>query len=102
VVWTWSTTAVAREHGVAPDQLEALVDVIRATAEADVACVVKGQDDGSWVVSMRSRGATDLSRVAMVLGGGGHRAAAGYSSTLDLETTMAKLRVQLSQAAPSR
>jgi phosphoesterase RecJ-like protein len=102
VVWTWSTTAEAREHGVAPDQLEALVDVIRATAEADVACVVKGQDDGSWVVSMRSRGATDLSRVAMVLGGGGHRAAAGYSSTLDLETTMAKLRVQLSQAAPSR
>jgi phosphoesterase RecJ-like protein len=95
MVWTWSTAAEARAHGLAPDQLEALVDVVRATAEADVACVVKGQDDGSWVVSMRSRGATDLSRVAMALGGGGHRAAAGYSSTVDLEGTIAQLRATL-------
>jgi phosphoesterase RecJ-like protein len=97
VVWTWSTTAEARQHGVAADQLEALVDVVRATAEADVACVLKGQDDGSWVVSMRSRGATDLSRVAMSLGGGGHRAAAGYSSALDLEATVEQLRAALAR-----
>ena len=95
LVWTWSTAAEAREHGLAPDQLEALVDVVRATAEADVACVLKGQDDGSWVVSMRSRGGTDLARVAMALGGGGHRAAAGYSSRLDLDGTVAQLRAQL-------
>jgi bifunctional oligoribonuclease and PAP phosphatase NrnA len=96
-VWTWSTGAEARTHGLAPDQLEALVDVVRATAEADVACVLKGQDDGSWVVSMRSRGATDLSRVAMSFGGGGHRMAAGYSSGLDLEATVAELRAALAR-----
>ena len=96
MVWTWSTAAEARQHGLAPDQLEALVDVVRATAEADVACVVKGQDDGSWVVSLRSRGATDLTRVATALGGGGHRAAAGYSSFADLDTTVARLRAALS------
>ena len=101
LVWTWSTAAEARAHGLAPDQLEALVDVVRATAEADVACVVKGQDDGSWVVSLRSRGATDLTRVAMALGGGGHRAAAGYSSSLDLEGTLEQLRAQLRAARPS-
>ena len=97
VVWTWSTAAEAREHGLAPDQLEALVDVVRATAEADVACVLKGADDGTWVVSMRSRGATDLSRVAMSLGGGGHRAAAGYSSRHDLAGTVAELFAALRQ-----
>jgi phosphoesterase RecJ-like protein len=97
VVWTWSTAEEARGHGLAPDQLEALVDVVRATAEADVACVLKGQDDGSWVVSMRSRGATDLSRVAMSLGGGGHRAAAGYSSSRDLAGTVAELRAALAR-----
>jgi phosphoesterase RecJ-like protein len=102
IVWTWSTNAEAREHGLATDQLEALVDVVRATAEADVACVLKGQDDGSWVVSMRSRGATDVSRVAMALGGGGHRAAAGYSSTLGLEGTVAELRARLDQVPPER
>jgi phosphoesterase RecJ-like protein len=95
IVWTWSSAAEAREHGLAPDQLEALVDVVRATEEADVACVLKGQDDGSWVVSLRSRGATDLARVAMSLGGGGHRAAAGYSSARDLDGTIAQLRAAL-------
>jgi phosphoesterase RecJ-like protein len=46
-------------------------------------------------VSLRSRGATDLARVAMALGGGGHRLAAGYTSTLDREATMAALRREL-------
>ncbi|GAB3361795.1 DHH family phosphoesterase [Modestobacter lapidis] len=95
LVWTWATVAEARDHGLAGDQLEALVDVIRATREADVACVLKGQDDGSWVVSLRSRGATDVSHVAIELGGGGHRQAAGYTSRLDLPGTIAALRGML-------
>jgi phosphoesterase RecJ-like protein len=95
LVWTWSSTAEAAEHGLRGEQLEALVDVVRATEEADVACVLKGQDDGSWSVSLRSRGATDVARVAMALGGGGHIAAAGYTSTLDRERTIAALRAEL-------
>jgi phosphoesterase RecJ-like protein len=95
LVWTWSSTAEAAEHGLPGEQLEALVDVVRATEEADVACVLKGQDDGSWSVSLRSRGATDLARVAIALGGGGHRAAAGYTSLLDREATVAALRAEL-------
>jgi phosphoesterase RecJ-like protein len=102
LVWAWATTAEARECGLAGDQLEALVDVVRATEEADVAAVVKGQDDGSWVVSMRSRGATDVARVALALGGGGHRAAAGYSSWVDLHSTIAQLRSQLGQVPGNR
>jgi phosphoesterase RecJ-like protein len=95
LVWTWSSTAEAAEHGLPGEQLEALVDVIRATEEADVSCVLKGQDDGSWSVSLRSRGRTDVARVAMALGGGGHRAAAGYTSTEDREATVAVLRTEL-------
>jgi phosphoesterase RecJ-like protein len=101
LVWTWSSAAEAAEHGLAAEQLEALVDVVRSTQEADVACVLKGQDDGTWSVSMRSRGGTDLSRVAIALGGGGHRAAAGYTSTADRETTMARLRAELSSSPSS-
>jgi phosphoesterase RecJ-like protein len=96
LVWTWSSTAEAAEHGLAGEQLEALVDVVRSTEEADVACVLKGQDDGSWSVSLRSRGATDVARVAIALGGGGHTLAAGYSSYVDREATVAALRAELS------
>ena len=95
LVWTWSSTAEAAEHGLPGEQLEALVDVIRSAQEADVACVLKGQDDGTWSVSLRSRGATDVSRVALSLGGGGHRLAAGYSSYLDREKTIEALRREL-------
>ncbi len=98
LVWTWSSTAEAAEHGLAGEQLEALVDVVRATEEADVACVLKGQDDGSWTVSLRSRGGTDLAAVATALGGGGHTLAAGYSSHLDREKTVEALRVELAAA----
>ena len=96
LVWTWSSTAEAAEFGLRGEQLEALVDVVRSTEEADVACVLKGQDDGSWSVSLRSRGGTDLARVAMALGGGGHTLAAGYSSFLDREKTIEALRIELS------
>jgi phosphoesterase RecJ-like protein len=95
LVWTWSSTAEAAEHGLPGEQLEALVDVVRSTQEADVACVLKGQDDGSWSVSLRSRGRTDVARVAMALGGGGHTAAAGYSSYLDRGKTIEALRAEL-------
>ena len=101
LVWTWSTTAEAAEHGLAGEQLEALVDVVRSTEEADVACVLKGQDDGSWSVSLRSRGGTDVARVAMALGGGGHRAAAGFTSLLDREATIAALRSELCSLSAS-
>jgi phosphoesterase RecJ-like protein len=95
LVWTWSSTAEAAEHGLPGEQLEALVDVVRSTEEADVACVLKGQDDGSWSVSLRSRGGTDLASVALALGGGGHTLAAGFTSYDDRESTVARIRAQL-------
>ena len=95
LVWTWSSAAEAAEHGLPGEQLEALVDVVRATEEADVACVLKGQADGAWSVSLRSRGATDVGRVATALGGGGHTLAAGYTSAADRETTLRALRAEL-------
>ena len=95
LVWTWATVAEAGAHGLAVDQLEALVDVVRSAEEADVACVLKGATDGSWNVSLRSRGRTDVAAVAIALGGGGHRMAAGFTSHLDREGTLAAVRARL-------
>jgi phosphoesterase RecJ-like protein len=101
LVWTWSSTAEAAEHRLPGEQLEALVDIVRSTEEADVACVLKGQDDGSWSVSLRSRGGTDVAKVAMALGGGGHVLAAGYSSSVDREKTVEALRRELHDLSAS-
>ncbi len=77
-------TAVAtiedlRRHEQPPYVMEALIDSIRCTAEADVACLLKQMGEQEWAVSLRSKGGSDVSKVAVALGGGGHRLAAGFT-----------------------
>ncbi|MEV6971802.1 bifunctional oligoribonuclease/PAP phosphatase NrnA, partial [Hamadaea sp. NPDC051192] len=50
-----------------------------------------------WSVSMRTRGATDVSRVAVALGGGGHRAAAGFTGHGTPEEIMGRIRDALGE-----
>ena len=79
LVWTAATLDDLARHGQAGYVLEGLIDGIRCTAEAEVVCLLKQVDVDEWAVSLRSRGATDVSRIAIALGGGGHRAAAGFT-----------------------
>ena len=80
VVWTYVTQADFAEARVRPGDTDDVIDVLRTARGPDVAVVLKQQRDGRFKVSMRSRGAHDLSAVAAALGGGGHRLAAGYTS----------------------
>ncbi|GAA2622668.1 DHH family phosphoesterase [Paractinoplanes durhamensis] len=79
MVWTYATQADLARHHQRPYVLDTLIDPIRSVAEADVAVVIKEAPDGSWAVSLRSKGAVDVSQVAVALGGGGHRLAAGFT-----------------------
>lgn len=64
-----------------PEEVESIVDIVRTTAQAEVAAVFKEIEPQHWTVSMRSKSVVDLSVVASAFGGGGHRLAAGYSAT---------------------
>jgi bifunctional oligoribonuclease and PAP phosphatase NrnA len=79
MVWSYATLADLRRHGQRPYVMDALIDPVRSVAEADVSVVVKQVGDGEWAVSLRSKGAVDVSAVAVALGGGGHRLAAGFT-----------------------
>lgn len=79
MVWTWATLADLERYGQRPYVLDTLIDPVRSVAEADVAVIVKEVAPGEWAVSLRSKGAVDVSRVAVALGGGGHRLAAGFT-----------------------
>jgi bifunctional oligoribonuclease and PAP phosphatase NrnA len=95
LVWTYATLADLARYGLRPQVLEPLIDSVRVVAEADVACVCKQLSPDEWSVSLRSRGGTDLSRVAVSLGGGGHRLAAGFTGYGDLDGVLARLRAAL-------
>jgi phosphoesterase RecJ-like protein len=89
LVWTYLTQADLA--GTQMAETDDLIDVVRTAREADVACVLKQQRDGRFKVSLRSKGATDVGSVAQAFGGGGHRLAAGYTSSTGVEETVADI-----------
>ena len=95
LVWTSVSAADLASHRLGLDEIEGVIDVVRLTAEAEVAAVIKQDVDGAWKVSTRSKGNVDVGELCQSLGGGGHRFAAGYTSTGDLDFTVAELRAAL-------
>jgi phosphoesterase RecJ-like protein len=79
MVWTYATLADLERYSQPPYVLDTLIDPVRSVAEADVSVVVKEIAAGEWSVSLRSKGAVDVSGVAVAQGGGGHRLAAGFT-----------------------
>jgi phosphoesterase RecJ-like protein len=91
-VWTVVTQDMLDRHDVTMEEVEGLIDIVRRATEAEVTCVVKEEADGSVRVSLRSLGDVDVRLIAADNGGGGHRFAAGFESTLDIGTVVAKIR----------
>jgi bifunctional oligoribonuclease and PAP phosphatase NrnA len=94
-VWTAVTQDMLRRHDVTLDEVEGLIDIVRRTSEAEVTCVLKEEEDGSVRVSLRSLGEVDVRRIAEANGGGGHRFAAGFTSTLDIPSVVARIQAAL-------
>lgn len=99
LVWTWAGLDDLDRHGQRPYVLEPLIDSVRCTAEADVSCVFKQVALDEWAVSMRSKGRSDVSAVAVALGGGGHRLAAGFTGYGDVADVVDAIRTELDRAS---
>jgi phosphoesterase RecJ-like protein len=94
-VWTAVTQDMLGRHDVTIEEVEGLIDVLRRAEEAEVTCVLKEEVDGTFRVSLRSLGDVDVCRIAESHGGGGHRYAAGFTSSLDVPTIVAGIRAAL-------
>jgi len=95
LVWSFATLADLARHGQHRHVLEGLIDAVRVAEEADVACVLKQAADDEWTVSLRSKGGVDVAAVAVGLGGGGHRLAAGFTGRGALDEVIAVIRTAL-------
>jgi phosphoesterase RecJ-like protein len=67
---------------------------VRRTAEADVSCVLKEAPEGTKV-SLRSVTDFDVTPIAMKFGGGGHRAAAGFTDPRPIPEVLVDIRAEL-------
>jgi bifunctional oligoribonuclease and PAP phosphatase NrnA len=95
LISAYATAAELDQYGQSVQALESFMDVIRTAAEADVACLLKPVGPDEWAVSLRSRGGTDVAAVAVALGGGGHRLAAGFTGRGGAGDVLAAVRERL-------
>jgi phosphoesterase RecJ-like protein len=98
LVWTVVSRADRQRYGLPPDAAEGVIDVVRKADEAEVAAVVREDDNGVYQVSVRSHGRVDVGAVCSQLGGGGHRFAAGFTARDGVAGAMAGLRRSLAAA----
>lgn len=101
-VATWVTNFDLDGFDVGIEETEGLIDLVRRTAEAGVACVCKETAEGIRV-SLRSVSDVDVGTIAAQFGGGGHKYAAGfvapYPVTGVLDGIKAALREQRAAVA---
>uniref|UniRef100_UPI0024BAD84D DHH family phosphoesterase n=1 Tax=Mycolicibacterium poriferae TaxID=39694 RepID=UPI0024BAD84D len=76
------------------EEVESIVDIVRTTRQAEVAAVFKEIKPQLWSVSMRAK-TIDLAAVATTFGGGGHRLAAGYTTSGSAADVVAALQSAL-------
>jgi len=88
------TTADFAAAGAADGETEGVVDSLRSVAGVDVAALVRPRDTNGVRVSLRSEG-FDVSAVAALKGGGGHRQAAGFSADGTVEEVATWLSTEL-------
>lgn len=86
-----ATVGLADSAGLRAEEVESVVDLVRTTAEAEVAAVLKEVAPDRWTVSLRAH-EVDVSAAAARLGGGGHRQAAGLSMGGSADEVLAALR----------
>jgi phosphoesterase RecJ-like protein len=78
VAYSWIDEADLAECGITISETETLIDQVRQLRGVDAVFLVK-ITHGACRVSLRSKGDADVGAVARRLGGGGHRAAAGFT-----------------------
>lgn len=83
VAYSWLTAEDFRATGALPEEAENLIDHVRALGGVEVVFLAKSAE-GEVRCSMRAKGDADVGSVARSFGGGGHRAAAGFTARGEL------------------
>jgi phosphoesterase RecJ-like protein len=95
LAWMYVTRADMERCTARDEDTEGLVNYALGVAGIEVAAFFRELADGRFRVSLRSKGAMDVSAVAARYGGGGHRCAGGCSIDGPLTTATERILAQL-------
>jgi len=85
--------ALLEQFGATHEDLEDVVGALRAVDHCEVAALLKESPDGSYRLSLRSRGRVNVMEAAKALGGGGHFRAAGATLAGPLSEALSRMLV---------
>lgn len=96
IAYSYATAADFAATGVPVAETDGLVDLVRCVEGSEIALFLKEVPGGKVRGNLRAKADHDVSAIARELGGGGHRAAAGFSFTGDIDealsTVLPKIR----------
>ena len=95
LVWSVLLRSDLEAAGIADEDADSLIDLVRVAREAQVACLLKETPDGLIKGSLRSRGLVDVAAIAQTLGGGGHHNAAGFTFAGTPDEAIERVRSRL-------
>jgi phosphoesterase RecJ-like protein len=83
--WVTMDRGMMFEAGACEEDADGIVNHALSVGEVEAVAFFKELDDGVWRISLRSKGRTNVAKVAEQFGGGGHKNAAGCRVEGDLE-----------------
>lgn len=100
IAYSYSTMADLERTGASLDEADGLVDSVRSVAGSEVALFLKEVPGGKVRGNLRSKCDKDISGIARELGGGGHKAAAGFTVEGDLDEALSQVLPRLRALYP--
>lgn len=89
ISYSYATAADFAAHEVPLAETDGLIDLVRCVEGSEVALFLKETAPGRVRGNLRAKTDLDVSAVARELGGGGHRAAAGFTFEGDIDQALA-------------
>ena len=88
IAYSYCQLSDLQRTGARQDECDGLVDIVRTVDGAEVCLFLKETEGGKIRGNLRSKGVHDVSGIAHAMGGGGHRAAAGFSATGSIDEVL--------------
>lgn len=95
LVWSSVSMTVMEDLGVAREDLDGVIDILKGVQGAHAAALLSQVDEGSFKVSLRSVEQVDAEKIARGFGGGGHAKAAGYTARGSVQEIIGALKQAL-------
>ena len=91
IAYSYATEADLKRTGADLSEADGLVDVVRSVAGSEIALFLKKVPGGLVRGNLRAKGDIDVSEVARLMGGGGHKAAAGFTFEGDIDEALSRV-----------